>query len=136
MVVCMENHLEEPANQVFSVQEVEEVVQTVKKVADEHSCDHRVGREPAPLPTMVAATTTCIKEPRAQVYLSTGRDDEWMEGWYLDTGATNHMMGWYDIFSNLDRAMRGSVKFSDGSVVAIQGYGTVIFSRRNVNIRP
>jgi hypothetical protein len=59
-----------------------------------------------------------------------------MEGWYLDTGATNHMMGWYDIFSNLDRAMRGSVKFSDGSVVAIQGYGTVIFSRRNVNIRP
>jgi hypothetical protein len=54
-----------------------------------------------------------------------------MEGWYLDTGATNHMTGRSDVFSHLDRAMRGSVKFSDGSVVAIHGCGTVIFSRRD-----
>jgi hypothetical protein len=75
--------------------------------------------------------TTCIKEPRAQAYLGKGWDDELMEGWYLDTGATNHMTGWCDVFSHLDRAVRGSVKFSDGSVVAIQGCGTVIISRRN-----
>jgi hypothetical protein len=54
-----------------------------------------------------------------------------MEGWYLDTGATNHMMGHSDVFSHLDRAMRGSIKFGDGSVVAIHGCGTVIFSARN-----
>jgi hypothetical protein len=54
-----------------------------------------------------------------------------MEGWYLDTGATNLMLGRCDVFCHLDRAMRGSVKFDDGSVLAIQGCGTVIFSGRN-----
>jgi hypothetical protein len=62
------------------MQEVEEVVEMVKKATDEHSGDHRVGHEPAPLPATVAAMTTCIKEPQAQVYLGTGWDDELMEG--------------------------------------------------------
>jgi hypothetical protein len=54
-----------------------------------------------------------------------------MEGWYLDIGDTNHMMGRCDVFSHLDRAMHGSVKFGDGSVVTIHGCGTIIFSGRN-----
>jgi hypothetical protein len=78
---CVENHSEEPQTELFSVQELEEVVETVKKAADEHSGDHGVGREPAPLPATAATTTTCIEEPRAQVYLGKGRDDELMEGW-------------------------------------------------------
>jgi hypothetical protein len=54
-----------------------------------------------------------------------------MEGWYLDTGATNHMTGRSDVFSHHDWTMRGSVKFGDGLVVAIHGCSTVIFSGRN-----
>jgi hypothetical protein len=45
-----------------------------------------------------------------------------MEGWYLDTGATNHMMGRCDIFSHLDQAVRGSVKFErNGKHKALDG---------------
>jgi hypothetical protein len=91
--VCVENHSEEPQTELLSMQELEEVVKMVKKTADEHSGDHGVGRELAPLPAMATATTTCIEKPQAQVYLGSGRDDELMEGWYLDTGATNHMTG-------------------------------------------
>jgi hypothetical protein len=129
--VCVENHSEEPQAELFSVQKVKEVVEIVKKAADEYSGDHEVGREPAPLPATTATMTTCIEEPQAQAYLGKGGDNEWIEGWYLDTGVTNHMTGRCDVFSHLDRAMRGSVKFGDGSVVAIQGCGTVIFSGRN-----
>jgi hypothetical protein len=32
-----------------------------------------------------------IDEPKAKAYLGTSSDDERIEGWYLDTGATNHM---------------------------------------------
>jgi hypothetical protein len=59
-VICVENHSEEPQTELFSMQEFEEVVEMVKKAADEHSGDHRVGREPAPLTAMAATTTTCI----------------------------------------------------------------------------
>ncbi|CAN6363452.1 unnamed protein product [Urochloa humidicola] len=43
------------------------------------------------------------------------------------------MMGCSDVFSYLDRAVRCSVKFDDGSVVPvpIQGSGTVIFTGRS-----
>jgi hypothetical protein len=130
-VVCVQNHSEEPQTELFSVREVKEVVETVKNSVDEHSGDQGVSREPAPLPATAAAMMTCIEEPRAQVYLGTGRDDELMEGRYLNIGPTNHMMGRCDVFSHLDQAVHGSVKFGDGSVVAIQGCGTIIFSGRN-----
>jgi hypothetical protein len=85
------NHSEEPLTELFSVQEAKEVVEMIKKEADEDSGDHGVGRDPAPLPTTTTTTSTCIKKPRAQAYLGKGREDELMEGWYLDTWATNHM---------------------------------------------
>jgi len=47
--------------------------------------------------------------------------------WILDTGATNHMTGTQSVFSNLDTGVCGSVKFGDGSVVGIEGCGTVLF---------
>jgi hypothetical protein len=129
--VCVENHSEEQQTELFSVQEAKKVVGMVKKAADEYSGDHGVNRKSAPLPTMMATTTTCIEEPQAQAYLGKGGEDELVEGLYLDIGPTNHMTGCSDVFSYLDRAMRGSVKFCDGSVVAIHGCGTIIFSRRN-----
>jgi hypothetical protein len=43
------------------------------------------------------------------------------ELWYLDTGATNHMTGTREIFSELNTGIQGTVRFGDGSVVAIAG---------------
>ncbi|KAL6621206.1 hypothetical protein ACP70R_033638 [Stipagrostis hirtigluma subsp. patula] len=54
-----------------------------------------------------------------------------LDGWYLDTGATNHMTGREDLFSDLDRSIIGSVKFGDGSVVSIKGRGSIIFQGKD-----
>jgi hypothetical protein len=37
--VCVENHSEEPQTELFFVQEAKEVVEMVKKAADEYSGD-------------------------------------------------------------------------------------------------
>ena len=51
--------------------------------------------------------------------------------WFLDSGASNHMTGVKGVFSELDTDIAGTVKFGDGSVVEIQGRGTIIFACRN-----
>jgi hypothetical protein len=69
-----------------------------------------------------------LDETKAQAFLGTRcSDDDHLEGWYLDTGETNHMMGRGNVFSELDRAVQGTVMFGDGSV-NICGKGTIIFS--------
>lgn len=51
--------------------------------------------------------------------------------WYLDTGASNHMTGSLEKFTELDKSIFGAVKFGDGSIVEIAGRGTVLVSARN-----
>ena len=51
--------------------------------------------------------------------------------WYLDSGASNHMIGSKVVFSELDGDVTSMVKFSDGSRVAIQGRCTIIFRCQN-----
>lgn len=51
--------------------------------------------------------------------------------WIFDTGASNHMTGSKAAFSDLDTGVVGSVKFGDGSVVRIEGCGTVLFACKN-----
>jgi len=51
-------------------------------------------------------------------------DDQWV----LDTGASNHMTGTRSMLSQLDTSVRGSVRFGDGSHVAIHGMGSVVMS--------
>ena len=69
--------------------------------------------------------TVNLDKPRAQVHLGRmGIDQE--QRWYLDSGASNHMTGSKDSFSKLDGDVTGTVKFGDGSRVAIQGRGTII----------
>lgn len=58
-------------------------------------------------------------------------DDDGDRRWVVDTGATNHMSGTRSAFSDIDDGITGSVKFGDGSVVEIEGYGTVVFSCKN-----
>jgi hypothetical protein len=51
--------------------------------------------------------------------------------WVLDTGATNHIMGCRSVFSDLNHNIQGTDKFKDGSVVQIEGVGTIFFSCKN-----
>ncbi|XP_066324192.1 uncharacterized protein [Miscanthus floridulus] len=71
-----------------------------------------------------------LEEPRAQVHLGrVGGGQE--QQWYLDSGASNHMKGSKEAFSELDGNVTGTVKFGDGSRVAIRGRGTIIFRCKN-----
>ena len=77
-----------------------------------------------------ALKTVNLDEPRAQVHLGrVGTDQE--QRWYLDSGVSNHMTGFKASFSELDDDVTGMVKFGDGSRVAIQGRGTIIFRWKN-----
>lgn len=55
--------------------------------------------------------------------------------WYLDTGASNHMIGNKAKFTDLDTTVRSIVKFGDGSTVKICGCGTVLFECHNGEYR-
>jgi hypothetical protein len=73
-----------------------------------------------------------LDETKSHAFLDMScNDDDHLEGWYLDTGAMNHMTGRGNVFSELDRAVQGVVKFGDGSVVNISGKGTIILSGRH-----
>jgi hypothetical protein len=92
--------------------------------------------EPAPpqvvKPTLEQQQLVHLDETKDQAFLGTScSDDDHLEGWYLDTGVTNHMMGHGNVFSKLDWAMQGTVKFRDGSVVNICGKSTIILSGRH-----
>jgi transposase InsO family protein len=80
-------------------------------------------------PTLEQQYLVHLDETKAQAFLSMScSDDDHLEGWYFDTGATNHMTGRGNVFSELDRVVQGTIKFRDGSVVNICGKGTIIFS--------
>ena len=51
--------------------------------------------------------------------------------WVLDTGAMNHMTGSRRLFAELDTSVTGIVKFGDGSMVDIEGKGTVLFALKS-----
>jgi hypothetical protein len=74
-----------------------------------------------------------LDEPRAHAFLGKGAvcaDDDKIDGWYLDTGATHHMTGRREFFSDLDSGVKGSVKFGDASAVKIKGVGSIIFKAK------
>jgi hypothetical protein len=48
--------------------------------------------------------------------------------WVLDSGATNHMTGARSAFAELDTNIHGTVRFGDGSVVEIEGRGSIVFT--------
>jgi hypothetical protein len=49
----------------------------------------------------------------------------------LDTGASNHMSVCRVAFSSIDGGTMGTVRFVDGSVVKIDGIGTVLYECKN-----
>jgi hypothetical protein len=69
-----------------------------------------------------------LDESRAHTFLGTASNNDKTDGWCLDTGATHHMTGQREFFTELDSSVRGSVKFGDASGVKIKGVGSVIFT--------
>jgi hypothetical protein len=53
------------------------------------------------------------------------------DSWYLDNGASNHMIGDPRKFAELDGGVTGKVKFGDGSSVQIEGKGSILFRCRD-----
>lgn len=51
--------------------------------------------------------------------------------WYLDNGASNHMSGQLSKFKELDERVKGQVRFGDGSMVHIEGRGTISLKCKN-----
>jgi hypothetical protein len=83
--------------------------------------------ELSPAASAVAALLH-LDEPRAHALLSDGSNSDKTDGWCLDTGATHHMTGRREFFTELDSDVQGSVKFGDASDVEIKGVGSVIFA--------
>lgn len=51
--------------------------------------------------------------------------------WYLDNGASNHMTGDKAKFRELNEKITGQVKFGDGSMVTIEGKGSIALKCKN-----
>jgi hypothetical protein len=51
--------------------------------------------------------------------------------WIFDTSTSNHMTGTHEAFNDLDAGVAGTVRFSDGSIVRIEGYITILFTSKN-----
>jgi hypothetical protein len=69
-----------------------------------------------------------LDEPRAHTLLGDDSSSDKTDGWCLNIGATHHMTGQREFFTELDSDVRGSVKFGDKSGVEIKGVGSVIFT--------
>jgi len=78
-----------------------------------------------------ATASLDINEPRAHVFLNTSANEEALDGWYLDSGATHHMTGRRELFAELDTTARGTVRFGDSSRVEIKGTGSIVFQAKN-----
>ncbi|KAK3147062.1 hypothetical protein QOZ80_3BG0277590 [Eleusine coracana subsp. coracana] len=83
---------------------------------------------PAPPPAISAPIH--LDESKLFVQLGDGAEGE-STRWILDTGATNHMTSARSAFSELDTGVRGTVKFGDGSIIGIEGRGTILFKCRD-----
>jgi hypothetical protein len=79
----------------------------------------------------VVSSTTEVHLKDDKLFMQLGDkagDSTW---WILDTEATNHMTGERSAFAKLDTKMHGTVRFGDGSVVNIEGHGTVLLKCKN-----
>ena len=78
-----------------------------------------------------AAAFLHLDEPKVLVSLCNGSSNDKADGWYLDTGATHHMTGRREFFTEFDSSVRGTVKFGDASGVEIKGVGSVTFTAKS-----
>jgi hypothetical protein len=72
-----------------------------------------------------------LDEPRAYALLGDGSSNDKTDGWCLDTGATHHITGRREFYTELDSDVQGFVKFRDASGMEIKGVGSVIFAAKS-----
>jgi hypothetical protein len=51
--------------------------------------------------------------------------------WIFNTGASDHMISTREVFSDLDFGVGSTVRFGHGSIVRIEGCGTILFAWKN-----
>ncbi|XP_023748855.1 uncharacterized protein LOC111897122 [Lactuca sativa] len=66
-----------------------------------------------------------------KVYPSQLKESNEENIWYLDNGASNHMIGCRGLFAELNEKVTGQVRFGDGSRVPIKGKGALLFDCKN-----
>ena len=52
--------------------------------------------------------------------------------WYLDTSASNHMIGKKSFFHQIDENKKGKVKFGDGSIIPYDSKGNISITFDNM----
>ena len=67
------------------------------------------------------------------MFLNTSSGEDKLDGWYLDSGATHHMTGHRELFSDLGTTVRGSVRFDDVLRVEIQGVCPIMFQGKTAS---
>ena len=78
-------------------------------------------QEPALILVKKMPNLLMLNEEKVMMNFLTKREDRIETNmWYLDNGASNHMIGDQTKFKELDEKLIGNVKFGDGSIVPIQ----------------
>jgi hypothetical protein len=86
----------------------------------------------------VASATTALlhfNEPRAHTLLDDGSTNNKTDEWCLYIGATHHMTGQWEFFTELDSNVRDSIKFEDASDMEIKGVSSVILAAESGEYR-
>ena len=72
-----------------------------------------------------------IEETNIDIFVQGIVQSEREEGlWYLDTGATSHMIGKRNLFYELDESYKANVRFGDDSRIIIEGKGKILLNSK------
>ncbi|KAD6119425.1 hypothetical protein E3N88_10696 [Mikania micrantha] len=83
-------------------------------------------------PTLMMMTVEHVFLNEEKVFPQKYKAEPDHEGiWYLDNGASNHMTGNASYFTEINKAVTGTVRFGDNSHVNIQGKGSVLIQCNN-----
>ena len=99
-----------------------------KKQDEEKNLTLTQNQEPTLILAKKMLNLLMLNEEKVMASLFTkGEDRVETNMWYLENGASNHMTGDQTKFKELDEKLIGNVKFGDGSIVPIQGIGSILF---------
>lgn len=80
----------------------------------------------------VAVAAEGNEKVESSVFLTYGENEDRKRSvWYLDNGASNHMCGRKELFTELDETVHGQITFGDNSHAEIKGKGKVVITQRN-----
>ncbi|XP_040939086.1 uncharacterized protein [Gossypium hirsutum] len=80
----------------------------------------------------VAVAEEGNEKVESSVFLTYGENEDRKRSvWYLDNGASNHMCGRKELFTELDETVHGQITFGDNSHAEIKGKGKVVITQRN-----